>query len=55
MVEINYVSPFLGEHPAAMQQGCAKSTLDKTASLLCCLLTLYVLRKPTFSSLQFGT
>lgn len=44
-----------GEHPAAMQQGCAKSTLDKTTSLLCTVLVLVVLRKPSFSNLQFGT
>ncbi|XP_049868446.1 zwei Ig domain protein zig-8-like isoform X2 [Pectinophora gossypiella] len=43
-----------GEHPAAMQQGCAKSTLDKTASMLCCLLTGYLLRNPLYD-LQFGT
>ncbi|XP_013185270.2 zwei Ig domain protein zig-8-like [Amyelois transitella] len=50
---ITRVHVLSGEHPAAMQQGCAKSTSDQTASLLCCLLTLYVSR--ITNNLQFGT
>ncbi|XP_063822755.1 hemicentin-1-like [Ostrinia nubilalis] len=44
-----------GEHPAAMQQGCAKSSLDRITSISCCLLSVYLLRKPSFSNLHFGT
>ncbi|XP_063618582.1 uncharacterized protein LOC134791476 [Cydia splendana] len=43
-----------GEHPAAMQQGCAKSSLDKMTTILCCLLSFYFLNK-SFSDVQLGT
>ncbi|XP_061729800.1 V-set and immunoglobulin domain-containing protein 10-like isoform X2 [Cydia pomonella] len=43
-----------GEHPAAMQQGCAKSSLDQMTTILCCILTFYFLNK-SFSDIQFAT
>ncbi|XP_053612389.1 zwei Ig domain protein zig-8-like [Plodia interpunctella] len=42
-----------GEHPAAMQQGSARSKSDQTASLLLCVLFFYISR--ISNNLQFGT
>ncbi|KAM3963616.1 zwei Ig domain protein zig-8 [Aphomia sociella] len=43
-----------GEHPAAMQQGCAKSSLDKS-SILFSLLAIYIFSKSLYNNIEFLT
>lgn len=48
-----FLSP--GEHPAAMQQGCAKSALDRATFIFSTIIALYMVDRPNLTTFQFET